>query len=70
MLDWLRRHVQPGNAACIAAFLIAIGIETDVLYVHHTLEVVGAVIAFVGLFLRAKAPPQPVEYSASDRQRT
>lgn len=59
LLHFFRRFLQPGNVACFSAFLIAIGIETDNVYVHHGLEIVGAVLAIIGFFLLGPQPSAP-----------
>lgn len=41
---------RPGFLPSLAALFIAGGIESDNLYLHHSLEIIGAVIAFIGLF--------------------
>lgn len=51
MPHFFRRFFMPGNVACMAALLVALGIETDNVYVHHGLEIAGAVLAFIGFFL-------------------
>lgn len=42
---------RPGFLPSLAALLIAGGVETDSIYLHHSLEVVGALVAFIGLFV-------------------
>lgn len=54
MLDALRRLATPGNAACIAALLAALGIEADWAegpFWEHLVEAIAALIAIAGLFL-------------------
>lgn len=53
-ISFFRRFIQPGNTACLAALLIALGVETDNLYVHHGLELLGALIALIGVFLTGR----------------
>lgn len=57
MLHFFRRFIQPGNVACLSALLIAFGVETDNLFIHHCLEIAGAILAFIGFFLLG---PQPL----------
>jgi len=51
MLAKLRLLANPGRAACLAALLVAIGVEVDSAQVSFGLEVAGAVIALIGMFL-------------------
>lgn len=52
MIERVRRFVSPGNAACVAALLIAVGVEAKEPLVQHILEILGAAIAVIGFFAR------------------
>jgi len=72
ILEKARRFFDPAHAACLAALLIAIGVEIDSAQISFGLEVAGAVIAIIGFFLRA-APRLAVETPLTEpqnRQRT
>jgi hypothetical protein len=55
MLDLLRRVAQPGNAACAAAVLIAIGFEVNEPLLKHVFDVLGGLVAVLGFFLNRTA---------------
>ena len=51
MLAALRRFAHPGNAACFAALLVAIGVEVEHGVVVHILEGLGGFVALIGFFI-------------------
>jgi hypothetical protein len=53
----LRRFLTPGHAACLAAVLIVFGVEAESVpeILRHGAEVVGALVAIVGLLTRRTA---------------
>jgi hypothetical protein len=57
MLDLLRRAANPGNAACVAALLIAIGFEIDEPLLKHAFDILGGLVAILGFFLSRSAAP-------------
>ncbi len=57
MLDLLRRVANPGNAACAAAVLIAIGFEVDEPLLRHAFDILGGLVAILGFFLSRSAAP-------------
>jgi hypothetical protein len=45
----LKRFATPGTAACVAVLLVAIGFELNEPLMRHVLEILGGLIAIVGL---------------------
>jgi hypothetical protein len=56
MLDQARRYLNPGSAACIAAVLVAAGFEVNEPLLKHVLEILGGLVAVLGLVFGGRAP--------------
>jgi hypothetical protein len=46
-MDRIKELLSPAHAGPIAILLVALGVETEQLHVHHALEVAGALLAIV-----------------------
>lgn len=44
----LTRFFNSGNAACVAALLVAVGLEVDQVLVKHILDVIAGIVAIIG----------------------
>ncbi|MBO0737576.1 MAG: hypothetical protein J2P48_13545 [Alphaproteobacteria bacterium] len=49
----------PGHAASVAALLVALGVEVNQAVLTHAFEIVGAIIALWGIFMREAPPNRP-----------
>jgi hypothetical protein len=53
MLDFLGRLATPGVAACVATLFVAIGFEVSEPLLHHVFEILGGLVAVLGLITAA-----------------
>ena len=51
MLERLQQFFTPGTAGSLAALLVALGVETDTLFLHHAFEAFGALIGALGVLV-------------------
>lgn len=59
MRDRLFNLIHPGNAACIATLLVAVGLEVDQVLLKHILDIIAALVAIAGFFTPNVPPPPP-----------
>ena len=55
MIDFLGRMATPGVAACVATLLVAIGFELPEPLLHYLFEVLGGLVAILGLIFGTAA---------------